>query len=45
MWIVELNVLGHRFTRGMPDRRSVLAFRPRAVHARLSNLRSPRAAA
>jgi hypothetical protein len=43
MWIVELNILGHRFTHYVPDRRRSLTFhRPRLT--RLASLRDPRAA-
>jgi hypothetical protein len=46
MWIVELNVLGHRFTRQVPDHRAkALSLNPRAVQSRLAQLRHPRAAA
>ena len=46
MWIVELNVLGHRFTREVPGH-SAKAFKlnPRVVQSRLAQLRQPGAAA
>lgn len=45
MWMVELNVLGHRFTHQVPDRRRTFRFSPRAVQTRLSAMRHSRAAA
>ena len=48
MLIVELNLVGHQFTRRIPDlgRRSFRAvrFNRRAVHWRMSQLRHMRAA-
>ncbi len=33
MWIIELNILGHTFTREMPDlRRRQIRFSPRHLH-------------
>ncbi|MDT5079284.1 MAG: hypothetical protein QOJ80_3921 [Mycobacterium sp.] len=45
MWIVEVNVLGRRFTYEVRDRRETFKFGPRSVGARLSHMRHPRAAA
>jgi cell division protein ZapA (FtsZ GTPase activity inhibitor) len=45
MWIVEVNILGRRFTHRVHDRREALKDRSRAVQSRLSHLRRPRAAA
>jgi hypothetical protein len=45
MWIVEVNVLGHRFTHQVRDRREALKFSPRSVQSRLSHMRHPRAVA
>lgn len=45
MWIVEVNVLGHRFTHEVRDRREASKFSPRNIQARLSDMRNPRAAA
>jgi hypothetical protein len=45
MWIVEINVLGRRFTHEVRDRREAFKFSPRSVQARLSHMRQPRAAA
>lgn len=45
MWVVEVNVLGRRFTRQVPaPPRSALRLHPRAVGVRLAQLRHPRAA-
>jgi hypothetical protein len=45
MWIVEVNVLGRRFTHEVRDRREAFKFSPRNIQARLSDMRNPRAAA
>lgn len=45
MWIVELNILGRRFTRTFDLRRPAFVLDPRTVPARLSQLRQPRVAA
>jgi hypothetical protein len=46
MWIVELNVLGHRFTREVPGHGAkAFSLNPRVVQSRLAQLRHPRAAA
>jgi hypothetical protein len=44
MWIVEVNVLGRRFTYRMRDNRQ-FRFSPRNVQSRLAQLRHARAAA
>lgn len=45
MWTIEVNVVGHRFTHVVPDRRRPsFRFNPRAMHWRPSQLRHPRAA-
>ena len=45
MWIIEVNVVGRRFTRSVPDlHRPSFRFNTRAVHWRPSQLRHPRAA-
>jgi cell division protein ZapA (FtsZ GTPase activity inhibitor) len=45
MWVVEINILGRRFTLQVDDRREALKVHSRAVQSRLSQLRRPRAAA
>lgn len=47
MWIVEINILGRRFTHQVHDRRAAFAITPLSVHPRLSALRhlKPRTAA
>ncbi len=45
MWIVELNILGHKFTRTFDVRRPAFVLGPRTVSARLSQLRQARVAA
>lgn len=45
MWIVEVNVLGRRFTHQVQDHRDRLRDRSRAVQTRLTQLRRPRIAA
>lgn len=47
MWIVEVNILGRRFTHEVHDRRGAFAISPSAVQLRLSALRhlKPRTAA
>lgn len=42
MWIVELNILGYRFTRRVPRPQEALSLRPRVT--RTAGLRKPRAA-
>jgi hypothetical protein len=44
MWVVELNVLGHRCSLEVSARRSVPKLSPRSVGTRLAQLRHPRAA-
>jgi hypothetical protein len=45
MWIVEVNIVGHRFTHELRrPRRRVLGFRPRALTLFPSHLRDPGAA-
>ena len=43
MWVVEVNILGRRFTHQVDDRREALKVRSRAAQSRLSQLRRPRA--
>jgi hypothetical protein len=45
MWMVEVNVLGHRFTRTVNDRPDLLRHPPRMPHWRQWKARQPRAAA
>jgi hypothetical protein len=45
MWIVEINVLGRRFTHEVRNSREAFKFSPRGMQARLSHMRNPRAAA
>ena len=42
MWIVEINILGRRFTREVHDRRGAFPLTPRAVQTKLSHLRHPK---
>jgi hypothetical protein len=42
MWIVEINILGYRFTRRVPRPQEALTLRPRVM--RNASLRKPRAA-
>ena len=45
MWIIEVNVVGRRFTYVVPDRyRPSFRFNPRAMHWRAPQVRHPRAA-
>lgn len=44
MWVIEVNVLGRRFTRRVGERPKAFRFTPHDVQARLSQLRLPRAA-
>ena len=45
MWVIELNVLGRRFTHRTSDQLSGWRLTPQNVQLRLSQLRRPRAAA
>lgn len=45
MWIVEVNVLGHRFTHRVGDRPELFRLTPRVVQWRQWKHRQPRAAA
>lgn len=45
MWVVEVNVLGRRFTQRIGDRQQALRFAPRLAHLRQRKVRLPRAAA
>ena len=45
MWVIELNVLGRRFTHRTSDQLSGWRLTPQNVQMRLSQLRRPRAAA
>jgi hypothetical protein len=40
VWIIEVNVLGRRYTRHVKDRRETLRLRPRLVEWRLRHLRA-----
>ncbi|HYB35336.1 MAG TPA: hypothetical protein VEF72_05860 [Mycobacterium sp.] len=45
MWIIELNIAGHRFTREVPDlHRRSFRFSPRNVHWHVPQLRHSHAA-
>ena len=44
MWVIEVNVLGRKFTRRVGDTQSAFRFTPQTVQTRLSQLRNPRAA-
>jgi len=44
MWVIEVNVLGRRFTRRVGDHPRAFRFTPQNVQMRLSQLRNPRAA-
>ena len=45
MWLIEVDSARRQFTRSVPDRRRPSSrFKPRAMHGRPSQLRSPRAA-
>jgi hypothetical protein len=44
MWVIEVNVLGRRFTREVGERPKPFRFTPHDVQMRLSQLRHPRAA-
>jgi hypothetical protein len=45
MWIIELNIAGHRFTRSVPDlRRRTFRFSPRNGHGHVPQLRDSHAA-
>jgi hypothetical protein len=45
MWMIELNILGRRFTREVPVARDTFKIDPRLVQARLAQFRRPGAAA
>jgi hypothetical protein len=45
MWVVEVNVLGHRFTRRVNDGRDGFRFAPRMTEWRQRKDRGPRAVA
>ena len=45
MWIVEVNILGRRFTHEVHARRGTFRFGRRTVPSRLARLRHPEAAA
>lgn len=45
VWIVEINVLGRRFTREMHARRPSLGYHPRPMQVRFAHVRDPRPAA
>jgi hypothetical protein len=45
MWMIELNILGRRFTHEVHDRRVAFKVDPRQVPARLAQLKRPGAAA
>jgi hypothetical protein len=45
MWMIELNILGRRFTHQVPGPRETFKFDARHVPARLSQFRRPGAAA
>lgn len=47
MWVVEINILGRRFTREVHDRRGAFPLNVRSFPSRLAHLRhaKPRAAA
>jgi hypothetical protein len=44
MWVIEVNVLGRRFTRRLGDGPRAFRFPPHSMQMRLSQLRHPRAA-
>ena len=44
MWVIEVNVLGRRFTRRVNDRPRAFRLTPHGLQLRLSQLRYPRAA-
>jgi hypothetical protein len=45
MWVIEVNILGRRFTRRVSDRAGFARFTPQHLQLRLSQLRNSRAAA
>lgn len=44
MWVIEVNVLGRKFTRRVGEQPRALRFIPQDLQMRLSELRNPRAA-